>query len=202
MKTWTKTVIALAFGLSTSALADDELGYNIGDAVADFSLKNVDGQQVQLSDYKDRKGVIVVFTCNHCPFAKMWEDRIIDLHQKYAAKGFPVVAVNPNPNHEGDRFADMQARAEKKKYGFPYLIDETQGVSKSFGASRTPHVFILENMGGEFKVAYIGAIDNNYKDPKAVSERYVEDAVNSLLAGKRPKVDMTKSVGCGIKWEE
>src|SRR4029077_15965772 len=119
-------------------------GYNVGDKAMDFKLKNVDGKMVSLSDYKDAKGFIVVFTCNHCPFAKAYEDRIIALDNKYKSKGYPVIAINPNDQTivAEDDFKTMQERAKAKNYGFPYLVDETQNIAKTYGATRTPHVYV------------------------------------------------------------
>ncbi len=179
-------------------------GYEIGSIVADFKLRNTDGSTFALSSYKDKKGVIVVFTCNHCPFAKAYEDRIMDLDKKFAASGFPVVAINPSDaaSYEEDSFEKMVARAKEKSYTFPYLSDETQATAKSFGAARTPHLFILKNEGGRFTVQYIGTIDDNAQDPASVTKRYVEDAVNNMLAGKPVGTTQTKAVGCSIKWKD
>jgi glutathione peroxidase-family protein len=183
--------------------AQTTTGYGIGDAVADFSLKNVDGNNVSLAGIPNAKGYIVAFTCNHCPFSKAYEDRIIALNQKYAPQGFPVLAINPNDPaaYEEDSFANMQARAKDKKYGFPYLVDDTQAVAKAFGATRTPHLFVLKRSGDKNTVEYIGAIDDNSQDPSGVTKRYVEDAVNNLLAGKPVAVNSTKAIGCSIKWQ-
>jgi len=172
--------------------------YQIGQAAEDFSLKNVDGKMVSLSDYKNAKGYIVVFTCNHCPFAQMYEKRIIDLHKKYSKKGYPVIAINPNDPEvvPEDNFESMQKLSNKKKYPFAYLFDEGQKVYPKFGATRTPHVFILDK---NKVVKYIGAIDDNAKDEAAVQIRYVEDAITALDAGKDPNPNTTKAVGCSIK---
>jgi peroxiredoxin len=177
--------------------------YEIGDSVTDFKLKNVDGKMVALSDYKSAKGVIVIFDCNTCPYSKAYNDRIQALNKNYASKGFPVIAINANSPEisPGDSFEEMKAVAKKKNYGFPYLIDETQQVAKSFGASNTPHVFVLQHVGNEFKVAYIGAIDNNTRDAAAADKKYVEEAVEALLAGKAIPTEKTKAIGCGIKWK-
>ena len=177
------------------------IGYNIGDKVNNFELKNVDGNTIALNDYKDKKGVIVIFTCNNCPYVKMWEDRIISLDKDYTSKGYPVVAINPNGSFKSDSFEKMKKRAKEKKYTFPYLQDYTQEVAKSFGASRTPHVFVLNKSGNDFKVAYIGAIDDNYKSANKVKSHYVEDAVNALITGGKPDTKMTRSIGCSIKWD-
>ena len=169
----------------------------------DFKLKNVDGKMVSLSDYKDAKGFIVVFTCNHCPFAKAYEDRVIALNTKYASQGYPIIAINPNdPSQvEEDSYANMQTRAKAKNYAFPYLLDETQAVAHSYGAAHTPHVFILQKSGSDFFVKYIGAIDDNSDDPSAVKVKYAENAVDNLLVGKPVNPASTKAIGCGIKWK-
>ncbi|MGB5025897.1 MAG: thioredoxin family protein [Saprospiraceae bacterium] len=172
--------------------------YQIGQAAEDFSLKNVDGKMVSLSDYKNAKGYIVVFTCNHCPFAQMYEKRIIELHKKYSKKGYPVIAINPNDPEvvPEDNFESMQKLSNKKKYPFAYLFDDGQKVYPKFGATRTPHVFILDK---NKVVKYIGAIDDNAKDEAAVQIRYVEDAISALESGKDPNPNTTKAVGCSIK---
>jgi peroxiredoxin len=178
-------------------------GYNVGDKAMNFSLKNIDGKMVSLTDYKEAKGFIVIFTCNHCPFAKAYESRIIDLNTKYASQGYPVIAINPNDPTQvaEDSYGIMQARAKAKNYQFPYLVDETQQVAKAYGAAHTPHVFVLQKSGSDFVVKYIGAIDDNSDDPSAVKEKYVENAVNNLLAGKPVNPSSTKAIGCGIKWK-
>lgn len=176
-------------------------GYKIGDKVADFKLKNVDGKMISLSDFKNSKGVIVIFTCNHCPYAKAYEERIINIHKKYESKGFPVIAINPN-NPEvqpEDSYDLMVARAKEKSYPFVYLFDEGQKVFPVFGAAKTPHVFLLNKKGDDMVVEYIGTIDDNYKDASMVKERYLENAVDALLAGKIIALKETKAVGCGIK---
>jgi len=179
-------------------------GYGVGDTVADFKLKNVNGKMVALSDYKESKGVILVFDCNTCPFSKAYNERIIDLHKKYNSQGFPVVAVNANDSRvsPGDSFDEMVRVAKQKNYEFPYLIDETQKVARAFGATNTPHVFILKRDGQDFKVAYIGAIDNSAKDADNADKKYVEEAVEALLAGKEVPITKTKAIGCGIKWKD
>jgi peroxiredoxin len=178
--------------------------YGVGDTVADFKLKNVDGKMVSLSDYKNSKGVIVIFDCNTCPYSKKYNDRIIALNQKYASKGFPVVTINSNDPEvsDGDSFEEMVDLAKRKNYDFPYLVDETQSVARAFGATNTPHVFVLQRNGKDFKVAYIGAIDNNSRDASAADKKYVEEAVDALLAGKDVPTNKTKAVGCGIKWKD
>ncbi|GAA3557384.1 thioredoxin family protein [Snuella lapsa] len=176
-------------------------GYKIGDTVDDFSLKNINGERVSLADYKDAKGYIVIFTCNTCPYAVAYEDRIIQLNTMYADKGYPVIAIMPNNPQvkPGDSFVAMQERAQKKGFGFPYLIDEGQTVYPKFGATKTPHVFVLQKEKNTPVVKYIGAIDDNYKDANAVKTKYVEDAVNALLKGKAVTNKETKAIGCTIR---
>lgn len=178
-------------------------GYALGDAVSDFKLKNIDGKMMSLADFKSAKGFIIVFTSNHCPFSKSYEDRVIALDRKYASQGFPVITINPNDPeaYEEDSFANMQVRAKYKGYPFPYLADDTQVVSKAFGAMRTPQAYVLKKEGGKIVVSYLGAIDDNAQDPSGVTKRYVEDAVNNLLVGKPVVTTSTKAVGCAIKWK-
>ncbi len=191
------TSLVLPFQLSAQ-------GYQLGDAVANFRLKNVDGSMISLSDYASKKGVIVVFTCNHCPFARAYEDRIGSLDGKFAPQGYPVVAINPSDPvaYEDDTFEQMQERARAKNYTYPYLADATQAVAHDFGATRTPHVFVLKNQGGKFSVQYIGTVDDNPQDPAGVTKRYVDDAVSNLLAGKPVVITTTKAIGCAIKWKD
>lgn len=177
-------------------------GYGVGDTVADFKLKNVDGKMVSLADFKSAKGVIVIFDCNTCPYSKAYNDRIVALSKKYAST-FPVVAINSNSPEvsPGDSFDEMVKYAKTKGYDFPYLMDETQEVAKSYGATNTPHVYVLKKEGANFKVAYIGAIDNNTKDAAAADKKYVEEAVDALVAGKAVPTEKTKAIGCTIKWK-
>jgi peroxiredoxin len=175
--------------------------YQIGDKTANFKLKNVDGKYVSLSDYEDAKGFIVIFTCNHCPYSVAYEDRIIKLDKKYKAKGFPVIAINPNDPDifKTDSFENMIKRSNKKGFTFPYLLDEKQDVYRRFGATKTPHVFILSTKNATHTVEYIGAIDNNYKGAAQATKHYIDDAVDALLQNKKLAVTTTKAIGCSIK---
>lgn len=182
-----------------------EGGYKVGDKAADFKLKNtIDNKNVSMADYKDAKGIIVVFTCNHCPFAMKYESRIMALDKKYKSKGFPVIAISPNDPAvvADDSPENMQKLAKEKGYTFPYLFDETQQTAKTYGATKTPHVFVLLKEKSDFTVKYIGAIDDNSDDASAVKEKYVESAVDNLLAGKAVNPETTKAFGCGIKWKK
>ena len=188
-------VLALSFTVKNSGT-----GYVVGDTARDFSLKNVDGKMVALADQKDVKGYIVVFTCNDCPYAMAYEDRVIALHKKYASQGFPVIAINSNDKTvaPADSYDNMKKRVQEKNIPYAYLYDETQEIAKAYGATRTPHVFVLDQ---DRVVRYIGAIDDNSEEPSEVKEKYVENAVEALLAGKEVPVKQTKAIGCGIKWK-
>ncbi len=198
--------VAIALMASLFSYKSLEHGYKIGDEATDFELKNIDGNMVSLGQmkYSSAKGFIVVFTCNHCPFAKKYEDRIIALSKKYEPLGFPLVAINPNDveQESEDSFENMQKRAKEKNYPFPYLIDETQVLTYTYGAAKTPHVYILKKENGKLKVAYIGAIDDNVQYADLVKEKHVEKAVDELIAGKPVTKAMTKAIGCTIKWKQ
>lgn len=173
----------------------------VGDSAPDFNLKNTDTKMVSLSSY-DTKGAIIIFTCNHCPYAKAYEGRIKALHQKYKTE-FPVIAINPNDpkQYPEDSYENMIIRSKKKGFTFPYLFDSTQNVAKGYGALKTPHVYLLEKKGEEFIVKYIGAIDDNYVDEKKVKEKYLENAIQALLKNETPNPATTKAIGCSIKWK-
>jgi peroxiredoxin len=199
-----KSIFAFAAVAILLIAAKTISGYQVGDVVSDFKLKGTDGKEIALSDYKEAKGLIVIFDCNTCPYSKAYNDRIISLNTKYASVGFPVIAINANDpaKSPGDSFEEMVSHAKRNHYEFPYLFDESQKVARSFGATNTPHVFVLTHSGSEFKVAYIGAIDNNVRDAGKADKKYVEEAVDALLNGKDVPVIKTKAIGCGIKWKD
>jgi len=187
-----------AFTIGKTSLSE---GYKIGDVAEDFSLKNVDGKMVSLSDYKNTKGFIVTFTCNTCPFAVAYEDRIVALDKKYASKGYPVIAIMPNniAVKPDDNLEAMKQRAKEKEFTFPYLIDKEQKIYPKFGATKTPHMFVLQKTKKGSEVKYIGAIDDNYKDASLVTKKYVEKAVDALIQGQEVEQKETKAIGCSIK---
>jgi len=176
-------------------------GYNIGDIATDFKLKNIDNTFKSLSDYPDAKGFVVIFTCNHCPYSKAYEDRIIAIDKEFKKKGYPVIAINPN-NPEAypeDSFVNMQKRAKEKGFTFPYLFDAKQTIYPQYGATKTPHVFLIQKENKQNIVKYIGAIDDNYQDVKAVKNHFLKDALNALLANKEIVNKTTVAIGCSIK---
>ena len=202
-----KSLTIIVLVLIISAFTTKEIinktdkGYKIGDIATDFKLMNIDDNTISLSDFKDAKGFIIVFTCNTCPYAVMYEDRIEALNKKYASKGYPVIAIMPNSiaKKPGDSLEDMKIRAKEKGFTFPYLIDKDQSVYPQYGTTKTPHTYILQKTDKGNMVKYIGAIDNNYKDVSQVTEKYVEKAIESLLKGEDIKKTKTKAIGCSIK---
>jgi len=195
------TVILLGLTLFAFTNVTDYKGYEVGDMATDFSLENIDGNMVSLSDYENAKGFIVTFTCNTCPYAVAYEDRLEALNKKYAGKGYPVIAIMPNNTEikPGDSMEAMKARAKAKGFTFPYLMDKGQEIYPQYGATKTPHIYLLQKTKKGNVVKYIGAIDDNYKDAEAVTEKYVEDAVDTLLKGGEIKVKTTRAIGCSIK---
>ncbi|MEL1243141.1 thioredoxin family protein [Flavobacterium sp. DGU11] len=202
MKTIKILGVFLVVGLLAAFTAAKPVaGYKVGDIATDFSLKNIDNKKVSLKDFKEAKGFIVVFTCNHCPYAQAYEDRVVALNAKYKKLGYPVIAINPNnpEKQKDDSFVKMQERAKEKKFTFPYLLDEGQKIYPQYGATKTPHVYVLQKTAKGNVVKYIGAIDDNYEDEKAVKQKYVESAVDALLKNKEVTVKETKAIGCSIK---
>jgi len=184
-------------GLALSCQAA-ETKLKIGDKAPDFKdLPGVDGKKHSLSDYADAKIVVVVFTCNHCPVAKAYEDRIIQFQKDYKDKGVQVIAINVN-NIPQDRLDKMIERAKQKGFNFPYLYDQSQESARQYGATCTPHFFVL---CPERKIAYMGAMDDN-NNPDKVKEHWLRDAVDALLAGKTPPKQITQQRGCSIKWDK
>ena len=193
---WMLALAVTAVALSATAVAlAAPLG--VGDPAPDWTgLTGVDGKQHSLSDYKDAKVIVLVFTCNHCPVAVAYEDRLIALQKEYQNKGAQVLALCVN-NIPPDRLEAMKKRAADKEFNFPYLADPSQKSGRDYGARVTPHVFVLDK---DRKVAYIGAIDNNMSADKA-TKHYVREAIDALLAGKKPFETKTDAVGCGIKYD-
>jgi len=209
MKTTTsyRTLFLLAIiviSISSFKIKNDGIksgGYAIGDEITTINLLNVDTKMVSLSDYPNAKGFIIIFTCNTCPFSVANEDRIIALDAEFKAKGYPVIAINPNnPSVQpDDTFELMQQKANDRGFTFPYLVDEGQKIYPQFGATKTPHTYIVQKMDNKNIVRYIGAIDDNVRDASNVKERFVAKAVYELLEGKEISIKETRAIGCSIK---
>ncbi|WP_026778136.1 thioredoxin family protein [Polaribacter sp. Hel_I_88] len=200
MKTIKSILLLAVLAFATAAFTlKPAAGYAVGDTIKDFKLKNVDGDFLSLSDYDDAKGFVIIFTCNTCPYSVANEDRIIALNDKYENYGYPVIAINPNNpvTMPEDSLEKMKIRSEEKGFNFPYLLDEGQKVYPRFGATKTPHVYIVTK--NDMKVQYIGAIDNSSRDADAVTEKYVENALDALLTGKKIEKTTTVAIGCSIK---
>ncbi len=172
----------------------------IGNMIIPFTLSGVDGHQHTVSDYNDKAAIVIIFSCNHCPYVRAWEDRMIQIQQDYAAQGvqFLLISSNDGARYPTDSFTSMQERAREKEYPFPYLYDETQDIARAYGAERTPEVFLFDQQG---MLRYHGVIDDNYDDPDAVKQPYLRAGLDAVLAGQTPQVATTAPVGCTIKWK-
>ncbi|MCF7809458.1 thioredoxin family protein [bacterium] len=175
---------------------------NFGQAAPDFNLPGVDGRNWSLADFKDKKALVVIFSCNHCPYVIKSEERMIELGKEYQPKGIGFVLISANyiVTHPQDSPENMKKRAEQKGYPFPYLYNEDQKVACNYGAQVTPHIFLFDS---EMKLCYRGAIDDNINDSEAVKINYLRDAIEAILAGTPEKItnQETKPVGCSIKWK-
>lgn len=190
-------IAAPTLATDTAVSAQKADAFTVGDPAPEWKdLIGVDDQKHSLSELKDAKAVVVVFTCNHCPVAQAYEDRMIELAAKYKDKGVELVAINVN-NIEDDKLPAMKTRAKDKDYKFAYLYDPTQDIAREFGATVTPHAFLFD---GERKLAYVGSIDDNMEAEK-VEKHYLRDAIDAVLAGTIPELDSTKPAGCGIQYE-
>jgi peroxiredoxin len=173
---------------------------NIDDKWIDFSLPGVDDKTHSLLDYGDKEAIAIVFSCNHCPYVRAWEDRMVQIQRDYMEKGVQLIAINSNDTkkYPEDSFDHMKKRAKDKDFNFPYLRDESQEIASKYGAEHTPEVFLFDRSG---ILRYHGAIDDNYDNPKAVKKHYLRDALEAVLSGKTPPVKRTPPVGCTIKWK-
>lgn len=197
-------IAVLAMVVWTASFASDindppvEDGLKVGDVAPDFKLRSTSGIWVSLNNYENAKGYIVVFTCNHCPWAVKYEDRLIELHNTFEPLGYPVIAINPNDPQvqPEDSYTKMIERAKEKDFPFEYLIDDGQQVYPRYGATKTPHVYVLDRTR---TVRYIGAIDDNPEDASAVTEPYVAKAIGAIERGQAVDPQTTKAIGCTIK---
>ncbi len=173
----------------------------IGSHAPSFNnLPGTDGKKYSLSTFTDKKIVVVVFSCNHCPYVQAYEDRIISFQRDYASKGVQLVAVNSNEieHYPEDNFDEMVKRAKSRKFNFPYLRDDDQSVANAYGATHTPEFFVFDE---KRQLRYRGKFDDDYKNPSAVKATFLKNAVDALLAGKDVAEPETYSVGCTIKWK-
>ncbi|MGK9475258.1 thioredoxin family protein [Melioribacter sp. OK-6-Me] len=171
----------------------------LGSKAPDFSLEGVDGKTYSLDSFKEKEALIVIFSCNHCPYVQAYEDRIIKIQEDYAGR-VQVVAINSNDDvkYPEDSFEEMKIRAEKKKFNFPYLRDETQETARAYGATHTPEIFLFDK---KRELRFHGKIDDNWQEPAAVKQNYLRDALDELLSGKEISVPETFTIGCTIKWK-
>jgi peroxiredoxin len=171
-----------------------------GDRAIAFALPGVDGKTHALSNYADKQAVAVIFTCNHCPYARAWEDRFVQIQADYASQGVQLLAINANDavKYPGDSFEAMKQRSQEKSYNFPYLHDESQQVAREYGAERTPEIFLFNKHG---VLQYHGMPDDNHEDPDAVQHHYLRAALDAVLVGESPAITQTPPVGCTIKWK-
>ena len=172
---------------------------NVGDNAIDFDLPGVDGNNHPLSGFKS-KVLVVIFTCNHCPYAKAYQDRIMSIQKEFESHGVQIVAINPNDdeNYPEDGFEKMIERSKEAGFNFPYLRDETQKVAKAYGARVTPDVFVFDE---NRKLRYRGRIDDNWKDPGSVKSFDLKNAINDILDEKEVEVKEAQAMGCSVKWK-
>jgi len=173
---------------------------NIGSGLPDFELKGIDEKVYMTSSYRDKKILIIIFSCNHCPYVQAYEERIKKIQKEFEEKGVQIIAINSNDEtgYPEDSFTNMKIRAKDKNFNFPYLRDENQSVAEAFDASHTPEVFVFDE---DRKLAYHGKIDDNWKEPDQVRSRYLVNAIEQLLKGEKISVPETFSIGCTIKWK-
>jgi len=179
-------------------MSDNKL--KIDSAIPDFSLIGVDDKTYSLNSFSDKNILIVIFSCNHCPYVQAYEDRIILVQKEFANDGVQIIAINSNDDvkYPDDSFDEMKKRAALKKFNFPYLRDETQEVAKAFGATHTPQIFLFDK---QRKLKYEGKIDDNWQQPDRVKSAYLKDAITEVLNEKEVSVPETFSIGCTIKWK-
>jgi peroxiredoxin len=173
----------------------------IGSSAPDFNLTGVDGKNYSLKSFLDKQALIIIFSCNHCPYVQAYEERIKQIQRDYLAKGITVVAINSNEDkaYPEDSFENMKKRAEEEKFNFLYLRDETQTVARAYDATHTPEIFLFDK---KRKLAFHGKIDDNWQEPDRVQNSYLRNALNELIAGKEISVPETFTIGCTIKWKK
>ncbi|HEX9252036.1 MAG TPA: thioredoxin family protein [Ignavibacteriaceae bacterium] len=179
-------------------MSDDKL--KIDSSIPNFSLTGVDDKTYSLNDFSDKKILVVIFSCNHCPYVHAYEDRIMELQKEFEKDGVQIVAINSNDDvkYPDDSFAEMKKRATARGFNFPYLRDKSQDIAKAFGATHTPQIFLFNS---DRKLKYEGKIDDNWQEPDKVKSQYLKDAILELLNENEVSVPETFSIGCTIKWK-
>jgi peroxiredoxin len=192
-------MLAISTSVATAAESSGAIPLGAKAPMATTKMKNVDGKMVSIADVTGKVGTLVIFTCNHCPFAKGWEQRIAEIGNSYSKKGIGVILINANDpaKYDEDGWTEMQARAKTRGLQVPYVVDETSAVARAFGASVTPEAFLFDKTG---KLAYHGTVDDNHQNAAKVQKRFLTDALDAVVAGKPPALPETKSLGCGIKF--
>lgn len=173
----------------------------IGSPAPDFNLIGTDDRKYSLDSFRDKKALIVIFSCNHCPYVQAYEDRMIAIQRDYDDKDVAVVAINSNEdvNYPDDSFENMKKRAVERNFNFPYLRDEKQSIARAYDATHTPEIFLFD---ANRKLTFHGKIDDNWQEPDKVQNHYLLDALDELLAGKEISVPETFTIGCTIKWKK
>jgi len=179
---------------------------SIGSTIPPFKdLPGIDGKIYGVNDFTSSRVLVVVFSCNHCPYVQAYEDRMKEFQSVYGLQGVRLIAINSNEtvNYPEDNFDEMVKRARSRGFNFPYLRDEHQSVADAFGATHTPEFFVFAPKAGtrDFVLQYRGKMDDNYQQPAAVKRRYLQEAVESILAGRSVVEAETHSIGCTIKWK-
>jgi peroxiredoxin len=195
-----KVLGVVALGVAAGSAAE-AAALSLGEAapMATVKMKGVDGRELSIADVTGAKGTLVIFSCNHCPYVKAWEDRIASIGNGAPARGVGVIVINANDPeaYPEDDYAAMQKRAHENGFEFPYVVDATSDVARAFGATRTPEVYLFDAAG---KLAYRGAIDDNAQDAAKAPRRYLADAIDALAAGREVAERETKAIGCSIKF--
>lgn len=172
----------------------------IGSSIPSFNLLGIDGKHYSTDNYKEVNGLIVVFSCNHCPYVQAYEERIKKIQSDYFSKGIQVIAINSNDpvSYPGDSYVNMKLRGKEQQFNFPYLWDETQDIARAFGATHTPEIFLFNE---QRKLVFHGKIDDNWNDEKSIKNKYLRNALDEMLSGTEISVPETFTIGCTIKWK-
>lgn len=176
------------------------MAIKIGSKAVDFDLPGVDGKNHSLKELKNKRAVILIFSCNHCPYVQAYENRFVEIQRDYASQGVQIVAINSNEDldHPEDSFDQMVRRAKEKNFNFLYLRDESQETARDYGATHTPQIFLFD---GARELRYTGKIDDNWREPEKVTKKYLRDALDAILSGKKVNEPETLAIGCTIKWK-